>query len=161
MRYPQAHTSRPSVPATTKHLVLLCPLFLAATAALAQTTAGGAIRGRVTDASGSAIPEVAVTARSPDVGGSFSGSTDSEGNYILNNIPPSNNYTVSAVKTGFERLEQPNIVVRAGSNATADLTLQVGAVTQSVEVKSDTNLVDQVTLSSQLISRGKCCAQSP
>jgi TonB-dependent Receptor Plug Domain len=35
--------------------------------------------------------------------------------------------------------------VRAGANATADLVLQVGALTQSVEVKGDTNLIDQVS----------------
>jgi Carboxypeptidase regulatory-like domain/TonB dependent receptor/TonB-dependent Receptor Plug Domain len=126
-------------------LPLLALSLIAIAAASGQTTAGGSIRGRITDASGSPIPAVAVAAKSPEVGGVFSGLTDSGGNYVLNNVPPANDYSVVAEKAGLQTVEQTNVVVRAGSNVTADLTLQIGTVTQSVEVKSDANLVDQVS----------------
>lgn len=122
-----------------------CALLCCGSPGFAQTTAGGSIRGHVADASGAAVTDVAVTARSPNVGGDFSGRTDAQGDYVLNNVPPANDYTITAEKTGFKKLEQPNVVVRAGANVTADLTLQIGEVDQAVEVKSDTNLVDQVS----------------
>jgi hypothetical protein len=111
----------------------------------AQTTAAGTIRGRVSDATGSIVDGVNVSAHSPHVGGTFTAVTDKEGDYLIVDLPPAEDYAVVAEKQGFSKLEQLNIVVRAGSNTTADLTLQVGTVSQTVEVSANAMLIDQVS----------------
>ncbi len=111
----------------------------------AQTTAAGTIRGRVSDSTGSIVESAVVTAHSPHVGGTFTTVTDKEGDYLINDLPPADDYTVVAEKPGFSKLEQLGVVVRAGSNATADLTLQVGTVSQTVEVSANAVLIDQVS----------------
>src|ERR1700743_62171 len=47
----------------------------------AQTTADGTIHGRVADSTGAAVSNANITARSPNVGGTFSAISDAEGNY--------------------------------------------------------------------------------
>ena len=126
-------------------LLVCAPVMVQPVLLQAQTTAGGTIRGRVSDATGSVVADAAVTAKSPHVGGTFSGLTEKDGDYRIVDLPPADDYTVTVEKPGFSRLEQPGVVVRAGSNTTADLTLQVGAVNQSVEVAANALLVDQVS----------------
>ena len=75
--------------------------FFAWTLAQAQTSAGGSIRGRVADPSGSVISAAAVLARSPNVAGVFHAVTDAEGNYRLLDLPPATDYEVTAEKPGF------------------------------------------------------------
>jgi len=111
----------------------------------AQTTAAGTIRGRVLDATGSIIDGAIVSAHSPHVGGTFSAVTDKEGDYRIIDLPPADDYAVVAEKPGFSKLEQLGVVVRAGSNTTADLTLALGAVNQMVEVSGNAVLIDQVS----------------
>ena len=53
MRPQHADTLRCNAPAIRNLPVLLCALAMATTAAFAHITGGGAIRGRITDASGS------------------------------------------------------------------------------------------------------------
>jgi hypothetical protein len=113
--------------------------------ACAQTTAGGAIRGRINDATGAAVEGVSVTAQSPTVAGTFSAVTDGTGNYRLLDLPPADNYALSARKDGFTQLTRSGIDVRAGANLTLDLDLQVGNVTQSVEVSGNSPLIDTVS----------------
>jgi hypothetical protein len=112
---------------------------------LSQTTGGGTIRGRIDDASGAAIEGVNVTAQSATVAGTFTAITDTTGTYRLLDLPPADNYIVTARKEGFDRLERTGIDVRAGANLTLDLELQVGNVTQSVQVSGDSPLIDTVS----------------
>ncbi|MBV9268836.1 MAG: TonB-dependent receptor [Acidobacteriaceae bacterium] len=130
---------------TPRILALAGLICCCAPLAVTQTTAGGSIRGHVSDATQAPVSDVVIFAQSPDVGGVFRGLTDEHGDYVLNDIPPANDYSITGEKQGFERLKQDNIVVRAGANATADLILQVGAVSQTVQVNADANLVDLVS----------------
>ena len=135
--------------AVTKHTTsgrAVAFLLFAWTAAHAQTSAGGSIRGRVADPSGSIVEAAAVAARSPGVAGEFHAVTDAEGTYRLLDLPPAADYTVTAEKVGFSKFERKGVIVRAGLNIALDIDLLVGNVNQTVEVTaSDTPLLETVS----------------
>jgi hypothetical protein len=108
----------------------------------AQTTADGVIHGHITDASGAALPNVAIIAHSPTVGGTFTATSDAEGNYRLANLPQGENYSVDATTQGFEKFERNGLLVRAGLNVTVDIQLAIGSEKQTVEVSGDAPLID-------------------
>src|ERR1039458_1832469 len=110
----------------TNRVVVL--LVIAMAAGHAQTSAGGNIRGRVADASGAVVSSAAVVATSPNVAGTFRNVADAEGAYRLLDLPPANDYTVTAEKPGFSKFERKGVTVRAGLNIALDIDLTVGNV---------------------------------
>src|SRR6266702_543377 len=92
---------------------VLAAVALTSIIGMAQTSADGSIRGHIVDASGGALVEVEVTAHSPNVGGTFRGITDAEGNYRLTDLPTGTDYTLTAEHKGFSRFERTGLVVQA------------------------------------------------
>jgi hypothetical protein len=130
---------------------------LSASAAAAQTSANGSIRGHVVDASGGALVGVQIIAHSPYVGGTFKAVSDAEGNYRLTDLPTNSEYTLTAEHEGFSKFEHAGLVVRAGLNVTLDVSLKVGSEKTLVEVSGDPPLIDlqsteqAVNLSGELV----------
>ena len=110
--------------------------------ALGQTTADGTIHGQVTDAGGSALPNVNIVAHSTTVGGTFKALSDPEGNYRLTELPPGTDYTVEAEISGFEKFQRSGLIVRAGLNVTVDVQLKIGSADQTVQVSGEVPLID-------------------
>jgi hypothetical protein len=110
--------------------------------ALGQTTADGTIHGRITDAGGSAVPNVNIVAHSMTVGGAFKALSDPEGNYRLTELPPGTDYTVEAEISGFEKFQRSGLIVRAGLNVTVDVQLKIGSADQTVQVSGEVPLID-------------------
>ncbi len=106
---------------------------------LAQGSLGG-LTGRVTDNSGAAIPEVAIQLRNVDTGAEFQAATSSDGAYLVNSLPPGR-YRVSVSKTGFRTTVRESVVVSTATVSSADFSLEVGSVTDSITVSgSDVQL---------------------
>jgi hypothetical protein len=128
----------------------------------AQTTAYGTIRGRITDSSEAVVQGVVVTASSPNVAGKFSAISDAQGDYRLPNLPPATDYTVTAEKEGFAKFERIGLVVRAGINVALDVGIQVGQVSQSVDVVSgDAPLLDTVSAEQSVNISGELVRNLP
>ena len=137
-------------------------LLLAWGATHAQTSAGGSIRGRVADASGSVVSTAVVAARSRNVAGEFHVLTDAEGNYRLLDLPPDSDYTLTAEKPGFSKFERKGVSVRAGLNIALDIDLAVGNVTQTVEVTAgDTPLLETVSAEQAINISGEMVRNIP
>ncbi len=136
------HRFKAAKPSAVHLSFALWGLLLAASLVHAQTSADGTIHGHVTDGSGAAVIGVNLVAQSPSVGGTFKTTTDSEGNYRLNQLPTSTDYTLGAESQGFERFERNGLVVRAGLNVTVDIILSIGSQSQSVEVSGEAPLID-------------------
>ena len=138
-------------------LVVTClACLVSAQLAFGQAATTGNIIGTVTDPSGAAVPGVEVTATNVATGVTTTGQTTESGNYTLLRLLPGN-YTVTFTKEGFQTAVQHNVTVAVGTSTTVNMGLQLGAVTQKVEVTAAPALVDttnaEVTtrLSSNLI----------
>src|ERR1041385_463252 len=107
--------------------------------AWAQATAQ--ISGNVADQSGAVLPGVEVKATQTDTGVSRTSITNETGSYVLSNLPlgPSR---VEASLTGFRTFVQSGITLDVNSRPTVNVTLEVGQVSEQVEVQANANLVE-------------------
>ena len=111
----------------------------------AQSTYG-TITGSVTDSSGGAIADAQVTLTNLGTSEKRTQPTGSDGLYSFVNLFPGK-YKIDAEKTGFKRTTRTDIVVEVQQTSRIDLTMQVGEVTQTVEVTGETPLLQTETSS--------------
>src|SRR5215475_6522674 len=125
-----------------RKVLLLATLMalLASAIALGQTTTA-TLSGVVRDASGALVPSVKVTARNASTGATRDATTDSEGRYSLTNLSPGQ-YEVRAERTGFKTAAQSGVILPVGGAAVFDLTIQIGEVTEVIEVKQEEPLIE-------------------
>ncbi len=93
----------------------------------------GALLGNVTDASNASVPAASVKITQIETNESRETTTNDAGVFSFPSIP-AGTYTVEIHKTGFQSTVQRGIVVRASSVVRADTALQVGTVSQNIEV---------------------------
>jgi hypothetical protein len=122
--------------------LLLSFLFLCSLSAVGQVSAS--LSGRVLDQTGAAISGASVTAENLDTTVSRTTITDRAGRYQLLSLPIGR-YEVRAVKSGFAEQIRTGILLVVGQDATADLSLQVGKVTEQLKVESDVPVVNTST----------------
>jgi hypothetical protein len=115
----------------------LVPLLLAAAAiaALGQGTTARFV-GQVADATGAILPKTTVTATHVATGRDYTTTTDAGGRYVLPLLPVGQ-YTLRAELAGFRKLVRDGLVLQIDQTAEIDLVLQVGEVTQSLNVTSE------------------------
>jgi hypothetical protein len=119
-------------------LVVLAPLGLAKTASAQAVT--GTIVGTVADTTGAVLPGVTVTVKQTETGFSRVLTSDSNGEYTAASVP-TGTYTVTAEISGFKTVSVSNIAVGVDQRVRADVKLEVGAMTESVEIVAQTPLV--------------------
>ena len=107
-------------------------VLVATTMLLGQGDTGG-IGGTVLDPSGAVIPGAAITVTKADTGVSYPTVSTESGGYSVRGLR-AGVYTVEVEQPGFKKLVQDNVVVTIGSVTPPDLTLVVGATTETVEV---------------------------
>ena len=95
------------------------------------------ILGAITDETGALIPGVTVTIRNEGTGLSRTVISDDSGKYLAPRLPVGT-YEVSGELTGFKRVVISGLVLQVDQTARIDLVLEVGALTDSVEVISET-----------------------
>jgi hypothetical protein len=111
--------------------------------ALAQETSAG-LTGRVTDPSGAAIVGATVTARDMDRGTVWPTKTNEDGIYAFPRIP-NGNYELKVESQGFKTYVQPNIRLEVNQRGRVDVTMEVGAISESVEVTGQAPLLQTDT----------------
>src|ERR1051326_3470896 len=110
----------------------LC-LLLGALCAQAQLTDTGTIVGTVTDQSGAAVPDVKVTVTNLGTNIQQIANTDAAGQYVVPSLKVGT-YSVTVEKQGFQTFVQSGVIVNVQSRVQVDVKLQVGSVTQQVQV---------------------------
>jgi hypothetical protein len=106
-----------------------------------QAASTAQISGTVKDQTGALLPGVEVTATQTDTGLKRTGLTDETGSYILQNLPIGP-YRLEAALTGFSTYAQSGIVLQVNSNPQINPVLQVGQVTEQIEVQANASLVE-------------------
>jgi hypothetical protein len=103
----------------------------------------GMIVGTVVDQTGAAVPGARVSAINQGTSETRTVETDGAGNFSFP-VLPVGNYTIRAEKPGFHVFEQKDIVLQVDQNVTVPVTMQLGEVTQTIEVVGSTAGVDLV-----------------
>jgi Carboxypeptidase regulatory-like domain len=118
-------------------LVLACLLFIPA-AAYAQAS----IAGTVKDSSGAVLPGVTVEAASDVLIEKVrTAVTDGNGRFQLVDLRPGA-YVVTFTLTGFNAVRRDGITLTGSGVTTADATLRVGAVAETITVTAESPIVD-------------------
>ena len=135
--------------------LLLAFVIACAGVARGQETTG-TINGRVTDAQGLAVPGVSVTVTGAQ--GAKQATTDSEGRFSVPFLTPGR-YDVRAELSGFKVVEQKGVTVALGQALDLPLKLEVGGVSETVQVVGTTDVVNVnttttgATITSDLLER--------
>jgi hypothetical protein len=119
---------------------MLCLALAAALPVAAQTTTAE-LSGTVTDPSGAAIGKVKVTAANIGTGLTHEVLTDDSGNYLITQLPPGA-YNLSAEATGFRKTVENNVTLEVSQRAKVDFKLQIGQVSETVEVAAAAPLLE-------------------
>jgi hypothetical protein len=124
-------------------LVLFALAFLSPSALISQTSYGS-INGTIRDATGAVVPGAQVTLTNPDTGVKATRETNASGNFVFVNISPGN-YTLSVQASGFAKAEEPLFAVRVNDAQTHDVTLKLGNLAETIEVKAEAPMLQQST----------------
>jgi len=112
--------------------VFLSILFLPGRAG--AQSASGVIIGSVADPGGFSVPGASIILLNQNTGDKQSSTSQNDGSFVFPSVLPGR-YTVSVEKQGFKRLEKKDLAVTATERVAAGrLVLEVGAVTESVQV---------------------------
>ncbi len=98
------------------------------------------ISGTVRDASQAAIPGVTVTAKETNRGTTLTTFTNDVGRYSFPNLPVGE-YTIAAELPGFKRATTQKITLDVNQSVEMDITMEVGEVTEHVQVTSTAALL--------------------
>jgi hypothetical protein len=135
-------------------LVLVAMVMMAATSAQAQSNYG-ALRGIVTDVQGASVTSATVALTAEDTKISRTTTTNGAGEYVFSAVAPGV-YTVTVTTDGFKKSESKGIRVDAGNTIPLDVRLELGSMSQSVEVTAAEPIVNNGTsFNGQLIDSQK------
>ncbi|MBS1805625.1 MAG: carboxypeptidase regulatory-like domain-containing protein [Acidobacteria bacterium] len=96
----------------------------------------GAIGGTVTDVTGAVIPNAAIRVDSVDSNTTVAGEAKEDGTYIVSDLPPGF-YKIRVDAKGFQSFSLIDVHVSSSALTRVDVTLRVGAATETVTVSAD------------------------
>lgn len=123
--------------------LLACLLGFCAPVLFAQGTTSRVL-GMVQDATGAAVPAAKVQLVNESTRAAFETRTSESGAYVFEAVQPGR-YTVSVEAAGFKKFTSTNNEVNIGQPATLNVALEVGDLTQQVEVTATAELVQTST----------------
>src|ERR1017187_8373118 len=122
-------------------VILVAWALLGATVNVAQIN-DATILGTVTDPSGAVVPGATVTATNELTGFSRSVTTGADGSFLIQFLPIGEMYRLESRRDGFKTDVKKDIALQVGQNARVDVRLEIGQLTQKVEVTSAVPLID-------------------
>jgi Carboxypeptidase regulatory-like domain/TonB dependent receptor len=120
-----------------KSIIGICAAVLLAMAIWSPSTTAqevAALTGVVTDKSGAAVVDAALKLVDTRTGVAYAAKSNSDGTYRFPKLPPGPGYILTVTKEGFETVSVSNLYIPVATTATRNVELQVGTVTQTVEV---------------------------
>src|SRR5207249_9821340 len=126
-------------------------IVLGVAAAIAQTGSSN-ITGSVRDVNGAVVPGATVTAKNEATGVTSTQTTTDSGLYAFSSLPVGK-YTITVEKQGFKTLQKTNNVLEVGIPLTVDVALEVGQVSETVNVQGGLEQLRSEEHTSELQSR--------
>ena len=133
--------SRNGTGRTVRNFLALCIVFLIAACGALGQAGRGSISGLVTDPGGAVVQGAKVALLNPATGVTQHAVTTSGGLYTFISLNPGV-YKVTASQTGFKSVAQDKITVNLDEVTEVNITLQVGATTETVNVTAGVALVE-------------------
>jgi len=130
--------------------LLILAILLPATL-FAQAT-GSSLSGRVTDASGAAVPGVTVTVSNAQTGLTRTTVTESDGSYRFPSLPIGT-YKVTAELSGFATVTTENVQLSVATPRDLDVTLKQAAVSEAITVTAEAPLVSTTPAVERIVSQ--------
>jgi Carboxypeptidase regulatory-like domain/TonB dependent receptor len=96
----------------------------------------GTLTGTVTDVTGAVVPACKITARNTATGAVYQTETNTNGQYSIPNTP-TGSYELTFESAAFKRLVRSGIDVGATEVVRVDTTLEIGSVTESVQITAE------------------------
>jgi Carboxypeptidase regulatory-like domain/TonB dependent receptor len=126
-----------------KHVCKLIGLiaFACSSAFTVAQTPTGTIEGVVTDNTGAAVQGASITITRTTTNEARDTKSDSAGRYSIPFVEPGN-YNISASASGFKIAKQDNVLVQITESRPVNFKLEIGGVTQTVEVNGTTESLD-------------------
>jgi hypothetical protein len=129
-----------------KILVLVTVLACWVLVNLNAQSAVSQISGMVQDSTGSAIPGAQVTLTNTDTGATRTVESGADGSYVFTNVLVGP-YRLQVTKEGFSAYSQSGIVIQVNSNPQINVSMKVGAVTETIEVQANATMLETVNTS--------------
>ena len=118
------------------------------------------ISGRVFDSTGGVVPNAKVTAVNTATSETSTATTDSTGTYSIPFLRPGN-YRVTVQADGFKQFNRENLLLEVGRIVPLDITLEVGMVTESINVTAEAAVLETQTASRAAIVNTRQVAEMP
>jgi len=118
------------------------------------------VQGVITDESQGALPGVTVTLLNEATNVSVFKVSDPQGHYLFDFVDPGT-YTVFAELTGFKKSERKGIRVQQRGDVSANLTLAIGQLSETITVISEATQVQLNSSNSQLTLERQMIDQMP
>lgn len=96
-------------------------------------TPTGTIEGQIADPQGAVVAGANITVTDVATGRTVTATTNEEGRFTVSALPPGN-YSIKIEKQGFNTANVDKIIVQVGQVARADISLKIGAATETVQV---------------------------
>ena len=119
----------------------------------------GTITGRVSDSTGAIVPGAAVTIVSTDTNFTFKSNSNEDGLYRVLSLNPGK-YRVTFEAQGFKKTIQ-DVELRTGDVLAVDAALQVGSLSESIEVSSAATLLETETSATGSVVAGSVLYDMP
>ena len=115
--------------------------FLAAAIVAPAQVSTGELIGAVSDSTGAVVGNAKISATNPATGVTRETTSSDNGEYIVTLLPPGT-YTVSAEASGFRKTVQNEVTLQINQRLRLDIQLQVGQVSETVEVTAAPPLLE-------------------
>ncbi len=143
-----------------KKLTFTACLIAASSTLIAQTTGTATIVGIVTDNTGAVIAGAKITVLSQERQFVYNAVTNNEGYYYVPYLQPGT-YNVAIEFAGFKKVNRTGIQLRTNESPRIDVQMEVGAVTESIEVQGAAPLLETETSIAGGVMEGKTLVKIP
>ena len=139
---------------------ILIPLVLLASTLLAQSTGTATLVGNVTDPTGATVAGAKVTVLNTGSGFLSESTTKADGSYYVPYLNPGA-YRLTIETSGFKKYVQDGITLRTNESPRIDVTMEIGTLSDTINVKASTPLLETETSSTGQIMDGETVVKLP